>query len=428
LNVEEREMTSDFETKLRKYAEVIVRSGLNLQPGQRLLIGIPLYGLMGVSIETAPLVREIAATAYQAGARFVDVMWNDEQLLATRFKEGDPDNLVEFPSWRGEAAVKGAEEGDAILILYSENPELLSDFDPKLAIKYRTAFLEATKPFVELRYKLATNITIAAAPVRGWTKKVFPDLSSEEGEDRFWEAIFQVCRVNEKNPVEAWKEHFADLEGRLRYLNKKKYRELHFIGPGTDLTIGLPQAHNWNSALMTSQRGISFSANIPTEEVFTIPHKDQTEGSVAITKPIVRAGGIIEDAVLRFSAGKVVEAKAKTGLESLEKVLATDSGHSRLGEVALVPHSSPISQSGLTFFNILFDENASSHIALGDALKVGLEGGTAMSDEAFSAAGGNLSLGHLDIMIGSGEIDLNGIMDDDTSEPLMRSGEWAFEV
>lgn len=281
---------------------------------------------------------------------------------------------------------------------------------------------------MELRYKLATNITLVAAPVEGWTKKVFPDLPPKEGESKFWEAIFQVCRIFEKDPVKAWRDHFEDLKGRLIYLNEKKYSGLHFLGPGTDIKFGLPELHIWNSALMTSQRGVSFSANIPTEEVFTIPHKDQVDGTVAITKPIVRAGGIIEGAILRFSAGKVVEVSAKTGLESLEKVLATDSGHSHLGEIALVPHSSPISQSGLTFFNILFDENASSHIALGDALKVGLKGGTTMSDEEFSAAGGNLSIGHLDIMIGSGEMDVDGILADGAKDPLMRSGEWAFGV
>ena len=420
--------SADFEIKLKKYAEVIVRSGLNLQPGQRLLIGIPLYGLTGVSIDAAPLVRQIASVAYQAGARLVDVMWSDAQMLAIRFREGDPENLVEFPSWRSDAAVKGAENGDAILVLYAEDPELLADFDPDLGIRYRTAFLEATKPFVELRYKLATNITLVSAPVKGWTDKVFPDLSSEEGEACFWEAIFQVCRVNEKDPVKAWADHFKDLEGRLTYLNEKKFRGLHFSGPGTDLKLGLPESHSWNTALMTSQGGIPFSVNIPTEEIFTIPHKDQTEGTVAITKPIVRAGGIIEGAVLTFSKGEVVKADAKKGLENLEKILETDPGQKRLGEVALVPHSSPISQLDLTFFNILFDENASSHIALGDALKVGLKGGTTMTDEEFNAAGGNLSIGHLDIMIGSGEIDVDGITGDGGAEPLMRSGEWVFQV
>ena len=421
-------MSTDFEAKLNKYAEVIVKAGLNLQPDQRLLIGIPLYGLMGVSIEIAPLIRQIAKAAYQAGARHVDVMWNDDQLLLTRFKEASAESLSDFPSWRADAAVKAAEEGDAVLILFAEDPELLSDIDPDLSIKYRTSFLEATKRFVELRYKLATNITIAAAPVSGWTEKVFPGLPIEEAKDKFWDAIFEICRVNHKDPVSAWNQHFSDLEGRLDYLNEKQFTGLHFTGPGTDLRLGLPAGHIWKSAQMTSQAGHKFSANIPTEEVFTLPHKDQTEGEVAITKPIARVGGITEGAVLTFSQGKVVKATAKRGIKGLQKIIETDEGHGRLGEIALVPHSSPISQSGITFYNLLFDENASCHIALGAAIKASLEGGTTMSDDEFLSAGGNLSLGHLDVMIGSGETDVDGILSDGTPEALIRSGEWAFDI
>jgi len=414
--------------KLNKYAQVIVKAGLNLQPGQRLLIGVPLYGLMGVSIEIAPLVRQITAEAYKAGARYVDVMWNDDQLLLTRFNEAAPESITEFPSWRAEAAVKAAEAGDAVLILFAEDPELLSEVDPGLAANYRTAFLEAIKRFVELRYKLATNITIAAAPVSGWTEKIFPELSSEEATASFWKAIFDVCRVNEKDPVKAWDDHFHDLEARLKYLNQKKYSGLHLIGPGTDLKLGLPESHIWQSARMTCQAGFQFSANIPTEEVFTLPHKDQTEGVVTVTKPIARVGGITEEAVLTFSRGKVVKVTANKGLEGFEKIIKTDKGHGRLGEVALVPHSSPISQSGLIFYNALFDENASCHIALGAAIKASLEGGTEMDDKDFSNAGGNLSLGHLDVMIGSGELNVDGIMSDGSLDSLMRDGEWAFKV
>ena len=419
-------MDANFEGKLKKYAEVIIKAGLNLQPGQRLLIGIPLYGLMGVSIEIAPLIRQLAAVAYQAGARYVDVMWNDDQLLLTRFQEANPETITEFPSWRAEAALKAAQDGDAVLVLYAEDPKLLSDQNPDSVISYRTSFLEATRPFVELRYILATNITIAAAPVSGWTEMVFPELTADKGTAKFWEAIFEICRVNKKDPVKAWQDHFADLEGRLNFLNLKKYTGLH-LGPGTDLHVGLPAGHLWNSAQMTSQAGHRFSANIPTEEVFTLPHKDQTEGVVSITKPIAKAGGITEGAVLTFSQGRIVDVTADKGLESLQKIINTDSGHCQLGEIALVPHSSPISQSGLTFYNILFDENASCHIALGAAIKACLEGGKTMSDENFLTAGGNLSLGHLDVMIGSGEMDVDGIHENGSVEAVMRSGEWAFD-
>jgi aminopeptidase len=355
-------------------------------------------------------------------------MWNFEQLLLTRFQNAKPTTLTEFPSWRAEAAIQATQDGEAILLLFAEDPALLADQDPELTVQYRTAFLEATKPFVEMRYKLATNITIAAAPVSGWTKKVFPDISLEDGRDRFWEAIFSICRVYEQDPVKAWDRHFQDLEGRLEYFNHKKFTGLRFIGPGTDLRMGLPVGHLWQSARMTCKAGFKFSANIPTEEVFTLPHKDQTEGVVSITKPIARVGGITEGAVLTFSEGKVVNVTAKKGTSNLEKIIATDEGHGRLGEVALVPHSSPISQSGLIFYNILFDENASCHIALGSAITASLAGGSDMTKEEFSAAGGNLSIGHLDVMIGSGDLDVDGYGEDGSSEPVMRNGEWAFDI
>jgi len=421
-------MSADFEYKMGKYAEVIVKSGLNLQPGQRLVIGTPIYELMGVSIELAPLVRRIALEAYKAGARYVDVIWNDDQLTLTRFQEGDGAALGEFPTWKAEAARKAAEEGDAILILSAEDPELLSGQDADLVTAWRRSYLEALKPFVELRYKLAANITIATAPLPGWTEKIFPGLSSEEGTARFWETLFDICRVNEKDPVKAWEDHFEDLDGRRHYLNQKGYTGLNFSGPGTDLELGLPRGHIWLSAQFACQAGFSFSANIPTEEVFTLPHKDQTEGIVSITKPICSAGVIIEGAVLTFSKGKVIKASAKKGEENLHKLLETDLGHRQLGEIALVPHSSPISQSGLIFYNILIDENASSHMALGSAIRACLEEGVSMSDEEVSAAGGNLSIGHLDVMIGSGEIDVDGVLPDGTSELLMRGGEWAYDL
>jgi len=421
-------MSADFEYKLGKYAEVIVKSGLNLQPGQRLVIGVPLYELMGVPIELAPLVRKITSEAYKAGARYVDVMWNDDQLTLTRFQEGDGTALGEFPIWKAEAARKAAEEGNAILILYAKDPELLSGQDTDLVAAWRRSNQGVLKPFVELRYKLATNITIATAPLPGWTEKIFPDLSSEEGTARFWETLFDICRVNEKDPVKAWEDHFEDLDRRRQTLNQKGYAGLNLSGPGTDLKLGLPRGHIWQAAQFTCQAGFSFSANIPTEEVFTLPHKDQTEGVVSITKPICIAGGIIEGAVLTFSRGKVIKASAKKGEENLHKLLEADPGHRQLGEIALVPHSSPISQSGLIFYTILIDENASSHMALGSAIRASLEEGVSMPDEEFSAAGGNLSTGHLDVMIGSGEIDVDGVLPDGTSEPLMRGGEWAYDA
>jgi aminopeptidase len=421
-------MDSRFEQNLNKYAEVIVKVGLNLQPGQRLLIGMPFYEFLGTPLELAPLVRLIATKAYQVGARLVEVMWNDDQLELIRFQHASRDSFKEFPNWRTDAALETAKAGDALLILASKNPELLIAQDSELITTFLHTTMKHMKPTIDLRVKNAMNLAIATAPVDGWPEMVFPDIPVESRKAKFWDTIFEICRVKESDPVSAWNDHINRLVARSDYLNKKQFSVLKLTAPGTDLTIGLPRGHIWRSARMTSQNGIEFTANIPTEEIFTMPHKDKTEGVVTTTKPLAIGGGLIEDINLTFSEGKVVKATAKTGEERLHKLLETDDGIIRLGEVALVPHSSPISQTGLLFYSILIDENASNHIALGRAYRFSVEGGEAMSDDEFAVAGGNHSLDHIDCMIGSGEMDVAGIRENDKSEPIMRNGEWAVNV
>ncbi len=272
------------------------------------------------------------------------------------------------------------------------------------------------------------NFGIVTAPVQGWARKLFPDDPPESGITKFWETLFQICRIDAPDPVKAWQNHVSELISRREYLTEKQYAGLKLTGPGTDLSIGLPPGHMWHGANLTTQSGIDFVTNLPTEEIFTLPHRGKTEGVVAATKPAVSSTGIIEDFNLTFSKGRVVKASARVGEDVLQKSLEIDEGARHLGEVALVPHSSPISQSGLLFYNILLDENASSHLALGNAYKFTIEGGEAMSDEEFSAAGGNTSLLHTDFMVGSEEMDIDGITSDGTSEPLMRGGEWAFDA
>lgn len=421
-------MTSDFENKLEKYAEVIVKVGLNLQPGQRLLIGPPFHGILGVPIELAPLVRKIVSKAYQAGASLVDVIWTDDQLRLLRFQQANRDSFEQFPTWRSEAAYNISSQGDAILNFFTENPDLLLEQDAESVATYRKTGMKHMKPTNDLRSKNAMNWTVVTAPVEGWTEKVFPDIPPENRTAIFWEEIFDMCRINEADPVSAWSFHVADLEKRTNHLNLKKYVALKFKAPGTDLKIGLPKGHIWNSARMKNQAGIDFTANIPTEEVFTIPHNDRTEGVVTTTMPLSFEGVFIEEITLTFSGGKVIKATSKKGEESLHKLLATDDGIKQLGEVALVPHSSPISQIGKIFYNILIDENASSHIALGRAYKFCLSKGKSMSQDEFAAAGGNDSLAHIDCLIGSEQMDIDGIGEDGGLEPIMRDGEWAFDV
>jgi aminopeptidase len=421
-------MSTDFERNLDKYAEVIVKVGLNLQPGQRLLIGMPFYNFLGTPIELAPIVRRIAHHAYQVGVRHVEILWNDEQIELIRYKSAPRDSFQEFPSWRTDAAYDIAQAGDAILILSGGKTDLLSNQDPVLINTFFEKTLEKMRPTIDLRVKGAINLVIAFTPVEGWADKVFGHLPAESRIIQAWETTFTICRIMEPDPVASWENHIRELNKRCEYLNNKKYSSLKLISPYTDLSIGLPDGHVWRGGNMTTTTGINYTANLPTEEIFTIPHKDKTEGVVKVTKPIPGGTGSVEDIILTFSKGKVIKSSASKGNEDLDNILNTDEGMLRLGEIALVPHSSPISQSGLFYYSVIIDENASNHIALGRAYQFCLEGGDEMSDDEFESKGGNISLDHQDFMIGSAEMNVFGLTDNGSSEPIMKSGEWAFPI
>lgn len=421
-------MSSEFEQNLDKYSDVIIKVGLNLQPGQCLLIGAPIFSDTYAPIELAPLVRLIVAKAYKVGARFVDVMWIDYQLQLLRYKYAPKDSFEEFPSWRTDLVHDMGKSGDAILVIYAENPDLLINEDPELINVSQQTFFKHMAPIMDLVVQNTMNWAVITAPIDGWVDKFFPDIPPDKRKDKLWDIIFDICRIKHKDPVSAWQDHVNQLASRSNYLNQKEYMSLKFTATGTNLTIGLPKGHMWHSGSMTSQNGITFTANIPTEEVFTIPHKDKTEGVVKGTKPLYYSGSLVENFTLTFSKGKIVEVVAKKGEDLLRNLIETDEGASYLGEIALVPHSSPISQSGLLFYNILIDENASNHIALGRGYKFSFKDGEKLSDEEFAALGGNNSLIHIDCMFGSGEMDVDGILDDGNAEPIMRKGEWAFDV
>lgn len=420
-------MSSEFEKNLDKFAEVIVKIGLNIQPGQRLLIGGPTTYSYGTPIELAPLVRLITKKAYQIGARFVEVFWDDDNLRKIRFEHAPRNSFEEYPTWRTDCQYKFGKEGDSVLLFAAWNPDLLKGYDTELMSTARQMYLKHRKTFSDLISQSALNWSGITAPVDGWTEKVFPDVPQEVQKAKFWEIIFEICRVKTEDPIAAWEDHIKQLAMRSKYLNQKQYNSLRFVGPGTDLTIGLPKNHIWGSARFRTESGIDFVGNIPTEEVFTTTHKEKTEGVVTATKPLP-TDVIIEDFSLTFSKGQVVEASARKGEEYLHKILETDEGARRLGEVALVPHSSPIAQSGLLFYNVLIDENASSHIAIGRGFKFALKNGGKMSDVEFSAAGGNISKTHVDFMIGSDKMDVDGISKEGETEPIMRKGEWAFNA
>lgn len=420
-------MTLDFERNLEKYAEVVVKVALNLQPGQRLLIGAPTVGILGVPLELAPLIRLITAKAYQIGARFVDVMWEDDQLQPIRFQHAPPDSFDEFPYWRSDEAINIAEAGDAILWVVSFDPNLLNEQDPKLINKFFDACRKHYKPLLDLRHKLVMNHTLIAPPLSGWADKLFADFPPNERIEKLWDKMFDICLVKQKDPVSDWSNHLNQLRSRCNYLNRKQYKALKFKAPGTDLMIGLPKGYVWKGGGLKTQNGIDFVGNFPTEEIFTIPDKNKTEGIVTATKPVVDAD-IIEELCLTFSKGRVIKASAKKGEEILRQYLENHDGARFLGEVALVPHSSPISQSGLLFYNDLIDENASCHLALGQCLRMCIKEGEIMSDDELLALGGNISSVHGDFMIGSDKMDVDGILEDETTEPIMRNGEWAYKI
>jgi len=416
----ERSNSVDFEQLLARYANLAIKIGLNLRPGQRLLIVAP--------IETAPLVRLITASAYQAGARLVDVVWDDEQLELIRFRYAPRDSFEEFPAWQSGLALDYAKNGDATMNIYARDPDLLKGQDPRLITTVQKTSATYFQPYLDQLVQNAMNWLVISAPITSWAAKVFPHEPPEHQVDRLWDAIFETCRLKQSDPIAAWRDHIRQLLARSDYLNQKRYTALKYSGPGTDLTVGLPRGHCWKSAQDTSTNGITFTPNMPTEEVFTLPERNRTSGVVRASKPLSYGGTLIDNFSLRFAEGRVVEATAASGEAVLRDLLATDEGASRIGEVALVPHSSPIAQSGLLFYNTLFDENAASHIALGQAYKFTLDGGGAMSDEQFEQAGGNHSLIHVDFMIGSGHMDVDGLREDGRAEPVMRAGEWAFKV
>jgi aminopeptidase len=419
-------MSYPSQESLQKYAELVVRVGLNLRAGQRLLINNP--STRGVLLHVAPLVREISKAAYRAGARYVDVLWGDEALLKTRAQMAPRDSFDEVSNWQIKAIDEMFENDGAHLSIRSNNPDLMKDEDQDFVGRAHKAYLEQYSDFLKLIGQNKINWLVIAASGPDWAARVFPELEAAEAERKLWEAIFSITRVDQPDPVAAWEAHSRELRARSKYLNGKQYSALHYSAPGTDLTVGLPPGHHWDSAGSTAQNGIFYIANLPTEEIFTLPHREQINGVVSATMPLSIMGSMMEDFSLTFENGHVVKANAKVGDAVLQKLINTDEGASSLGEVALVPHSSPISQRGHLFYDPLIDENAASHLALGRAYKFTLKDAENLTDEEFQAKGGNVSLVHVDFMVGSGLMDIDGMNEKGEAEPLMRQGEWAFDV
>ena len=404
------------EVRLDRLAEVAVRVGLGLRPGQELVLTAPL--------DAAPLVRRITEHAYRAGASLVTPIYSDDEAVLARFRFGPDESFDAAPGWLFDGMAAAYRRGAARLAVVGDDPALLASQDPDKVARANRARSQAYVPALELIAGFAINWTIVSYATPAWARAVFPGEPEDVAVARLWDAIFSASRIDGPDPVAQWQAHNRALATRTAILNERRYAALHFRGPGTDLTVGLADDHEWQGGATTAKNGVLCNANIPTEEVFTTPHRDRVDGIVRSTKPLSYQGTLIEDIAVRFEKGAIVEATASSGAEVLAKVIATDEGARRLGEVALVPYSSPISKSGLLFFNTLFDENAASHIALGQAYSKCIRGGGAMSEADLVARGTNRSLIHIDWMIGSAEIDVDGVAEDGRAEPLMRGGEW----
>jgi aminopeptidase len=410
-------MSENFQKSLEKYADIIVNIGLNLQEHQRLSIG--------AGLQDAELVRLIAKKAYQLGVPYVDVRWNDEKIHRIRFDYSKPEFLTEVPNWAIAREHEYGERGDAVLSFHSADPNLLEGVNPDLIGAYRKAVSQKYEPTFKYIDENTQTWCVVSTATPAWAKKIFPDLPVEQAQEKLWEAIFDACRVNLDDPVKAWRDHADKLHRQCSYLNERKYTALHYKAPGTDLTLGLPENHQWIGASSTTVGGIEFIPNLPTEEVFCLPHREKAEGYVTSSRPLILSGTMIDSFTLTFENGRVNKVTAKQGEDHIRKLLETDENASRLGEVALVPDSSPISRRNHLFYNTLFDENASCHLALGTAYRYNMIGGSTMTKEQFIAAGGNDSLIHVDFMVGSNQMDIDGIREDGSREPVMRSGEWA---
>ena len=407
----------DNNASLDKLAELSIKTGVALAAGQDLLITAP--------YEAAPLVRRLAYHAYKAGAGVVTPLFSDPAVTLMRYQNARPESFDHATQWLFDGMAAAFDANTARLAVVGEDPMLLSEQNPDSVGRANQALSKASSAVRERITRFDVNWNIIAWPGTEWAKQVFPALSGQDAQIALADAIFKASRADQEDPIGAWVAHNKNLRMRTDWLNERNFAALRFYGGGTDLTVGLAKDHEWMGGASVARNGITCNPNIPSEEVFTTPHAQKVEGTVRSTKPLSHQGTLIEDISVTFKEGRIIEASASRGQDVFLKLLDTDDGARRLGEVALVPHSSPISQSGLLFYNTLFDENAACHIALGQCYSKCFKNGAALSAEDVTERGGNSSMIHVDWMIGSDEIDIDGIAQDGTVTAVFRNGEWA---
>lgn len=409
---------SNFDELLNKYAETIVKTGVNVQKGHTVVLQ--------AAVDQAPLARLITKKAYDLGADEVLVKWSDDVVNREQMANTPEKILTDIPQYKIDESVAMIAKGASRISLVSSDPDALAGLDNKKIAAFQSANGKALSEQRKATQSNKVSWVVAAAASDKWAAKVFPDLeSTSEQVDALWEAIFKAVHIFDADPVATWAKKDVTLNNKAEELNKEQFTALHYLAPGTDLTVGLPANHLWEGAGSDNVRGERFMANMPTEEVFTAPDANRVDGVVKSTKPLSYAGNTLMDMEFTFKDGKVVNVTAGEGEEVLKELIQTDEGAAHLGEVALVPDPSPISQSGITFFNTLFDENASNHLALGSAYAFNLVGGTEMSEDELKEAGLNRSNVHVDFMIGSDKMDVDGIRADGSAVPIFRNGDWA---
>ena len=407
----------DKSKELDKLAELSINTGVALQAGQDLIITAPL--------EAAPLVRRLAHHAYKAGAGLVTPLYTDPEVVLARYENAPKDSFDKATDWLFDGMAHAFDKNTARLAIVGEDPMLLSKQDPEDVSRANKAVSKASSPLRERITRFDVNWNIIAWPGVQWAKRVFPNLCEEDAQMALADAIFKASRVATPDPINAWAVHNRNLRERTEWLNSQNFSALHFYGEGTDLTVGLAVGHEWMGGASLARNGVTCNPNIPSEEVFTTPHALNVNGFVKSTKPLSYQGTLIEDIAVTFKDGSIVKAVASKGEEVFLKLLDSDEGARRLGEVALVPHGSPISESNILFYNTLFDENAACHIALGQCYSKCFKDGDMLSKDEVVTRGGNSSMIHVDWMIGSKVMNIDGLDAHGGTTPVFRNGEWA---
>ena len=408
------------EQRLDRLAEIAVGIGLRLVRGQELVVSAP--------IEAVPLTRRITEQAYKAGASLVTTLFGDDVSTLLRFRYAPDESFDKATAWLYDGVTAALRNGAAWLMIAGDDPTLLAGQDLDKVARADRARWQAYLPALEHVFNFDVNWTIVSYATAAWAKAIFPKDTEELAVDKLWDAIFAASRVDTPDPIAAWQLHNEALAARTSFLNGQRFAALHFRGPGTDLRVGLADDHEWVGGALRARNGVVCNPNIPSEEVGTAPHKDRVEGIVRSTKPLAYQGTVIEGIAVRFAGGCIVEANADKGQEVLRKVLEVDEGARRIGEVALVSESSPIAKSGLLFYNTLYDENAASHIALGQAYRRCFIDGASLTAAELDAKGANRSVIHVDWMIGSPNVDVDGLDTHGSATPLMRAGDWVFDA